>query len=158
MLYYNTNRILRSEDPFDMAAGEVDTSFPLLKAKLRKMEIENVELTHKKDDEAVRMLNITLKTLEDEESVSGPVLYAGAKGFTTIVLTPTGKLDQKMINRTLASFMQAADGAKTPIKMSDFLKDISMFNGRNVMVKTSIQEEKDGYPARNNFRFVPPGE
>ncbi len=170
----NYNKILRSPDatgaaevdPLSGAAGGWEApKFPVL-AVDRLVEMEVIESTRglvkdeKAKSEGRESLTLKLKTTKDYVDKDGKPLRAGYTGFKRIGLTaitgdPT-KRDRTMkdVGADLAMVLKCCGmGNREP---RELFNDPSIILKSIVVMKTSVQAARDGFPESNNFNFVPP--
>lgn len=149
--------ILRSEDPFDMAGGDVDTSFPLLKEKYYRLKVVDPKIETKKDDENYRMLVFKLETIEDALSNLDKPLYAGHKFINRIGITASKKRTIDDCVRDVGALVQCLwtkEEAKQ-IKMRAIIDNPSLLDGRVGLWKVGISKESGTFSASNSARPLP---
>jgi hypothetical protein len=155
-------QILRQSDPYDFNIADVDTSRPLLPSAVYPMEI--VSATREafnikdppKDDPYKKgeRLALKLKTVKEHVSTTGDSIPAGrVTVFHSISLTTTPKYNDQAIRQNLTVLFRAVgivDG-----KASVILSQPAVLVGKRIeMVKLSIAEETEKYPARNEVQYI----
>lgn len=153
-------KILRSpdvSDPFDVASGEVDTSFPRLNPRVYRMTIRDPEVAESKNKPGAFLLVMKLETTEEAKDTRGEVLHKGFKFTHRVSITASEKRDNEAIKRDLATILQCALGdASKGMKIRAFLDNPKIIDGKIVDVKVGLQKETDEFPESNTARFIPP--
>lgn len=151
--------IAQTADPMDVAAGDVDVSFPVLKDGLYRMTITKCEKVASKDtaslddeDPSKRWnFKLTLATTETAVSTSGEQL---AEGFTLsnnyLSISPTPDYDATKVRKSLAAVLQACFGAKTQTAPRQWLNDPILVVDSIVEVKIGHSKPTPKYPTPSN--------
>ena len=132
----------------------IPTGMPIVKTGLADLVVSEIKSVANKQGSGTN-INITLKSTDPLESVSGETIEKGFPFYFTISLTPTEKYDPK---RRLKEFRLAATGNQT----GEFWP-LDQYKNKVVRVKLDIQAEStdpntgETYPERNKVsRFILP--
>ncbi len=135
-----------SPDPMDVAAGDIDTTFPVLKDGKYPLLITKCEQVAGKDtadlddsDPNKRWnFKISLATTEPTVSTADEQLAEGFILTTYLSISPTPDYDATKVRKSLAAVLQAAFGKKTTTTPRQWLNNPSL-------VVDSIVEAKIGH-------------
>ncbi len=132
----------------------VDTSRPVLPESLYVLEVGNVEVANKKDDDTKRNLVITFKTTVDSPDATGERIISA--GFQITKYYPLQQSDKEKApdyRRDLAVLQDAMEGTKQGER-----PPFNPFNyiGRQVLAKVKIKPATDDFGAGNEIAKLQP--
>lgn len=151
----------------DLDLSTVSTDYPILESGIYPWNIGKASYEISKDKKS-EMMVLELHTVAPAKDKHGKEVPAGYKLTHRIGLTPSYKLDAngqpivdqpvrtpEMIMRDVASMLDGVFGeaARKTINLQAF--DINSLVNQQIMGRTSISPEKDGYPEQTRLsRFV----
>lgn len=154
----------QSADPFDMPAGAIDTSFPLLSPdRICRFEIVSSTIGPSRNNEASETWTIKHKLLKDATSTAGEPIKAGFPVTIRMGITPTEAHDGKdaytaqMIARNVAARLQGIFGKDTKVSPRQLFADPKQIEGKIVEARVGVQKDKSGqFPDSNTLTYVQP--
>lgn len=141
-------------DPLAMTAGEVDTSFPLIRNDtLCNMEVLKAEknLNESKGTESIKFTLITTK--EELDSNNQP-LRVGFPVYSYLGITPNEKYPVESIKKNGATILKACGLPTASVR--DLINNPAIVVGKVVMVKVKVNAPQGSFPASNSVNFVEP--
>ena len=154
MTLNKTNLILRSSDEWDMPAGQVDVSFPLLRDGLYKMIIRSPEWKRNSKDTADN-LSMKLEITEEARDTEGNKLHAGFK-FTHRINGASGERDERAVIKDIAALLQAVEGKESKTTPKQLKENAGIIGDKLVWAKVSTQPAKGEFAASNKATLIPP--
>lgn len=138
---------------FDTDYSQVDTSYPIIPDSIQDMEIVSVEIKEGTNDKGdTKGLVVRMKTTKDLVAAkTNEALPAGFVCQHRVSLIPTEKYPKTSIEKAIGGFVQSFVGVPAEAAR---LKDLDWYKGQVTQVKVTYSPEKDGFPERNNFRFI----
>lgn len=169
MLLLNTDSSAEGGDPFaNVALGDVDTSFPRLRAGTYDMIIRDA-ITFMDKDDSTKQKGISFKLELNEDGhldTNGNPFHKGGK-FIQRIYGVSGKRTAESVQRDCAFLVKSAlglDGAKG-VNMSEFWKNPGKFiDGKVVKAKVKVRPESTNketgqtYDEQNEASFIPPAQ
>jgi len=169
----NDPNIYKITDPLDCAAGDVDTSYPLLPGgktyTFNIAEVEKNAATPKAEGEDSKEipednivlpdddprkkwnLKIRLETTTEQRSVSGEPLDAGFPLTAHVALDTRGKdYPIAKVKKGIAQVLQAVFGAKTEVPLSTLRNNPELIKDHVVECKVKISKPTAAYPNPSN--------
>lgn len=141
------------QDPLSCDLTSIETTRPILAGARMQLRIDKVEISPTKDN-AGRYIAIQAATVDPQKDMkNGNMVEPGHTLFEQIMITPTGKSTQDMVNRKLGEVVQAArlQGQIRPDNVDSWVKQLE---GRLIFAQVDFEPEtvgKDGrrYDAKN---------
>lgn len=131
----------------------VSTEYPILEPGVYPFNIVKAYYDRTKDKKG-ELLVVELVTTQPVNDKSGQPVGPGYKQTHRISLTPTEKMDAKMILQNVAQLLEGVFGEeRKKIDLGNF--DIAMLVNQSVLCRVATQPERDGFPESTRIqRFV----
>jgi hypothetical protein len=146
-------------DPLSVAAGGVDTSYPVLSPdRLLRFEVKSAKKV-RNEEKATEHIELKLKLLKESTFTDGKPAREGYVVTERVGITPSEKYDIEAIKKGLAKWLQGVLGIAEANKVSlrQFVDNPSILDGKVFDGKTSIRKDKSGnFPDQSGVTPVPP--
>lgn len=157
------------QDPLSMAAGGIDTTFPVLAGdRIIQFQIAACRKVPVKDKPDRFNLEFKIKTTKDAMLNDGRTAHAGFSGFKRISVstsepsedTTTGKKSAGRTSKDIAKDLAMALKACGRVDLSprQLIDNPEVLDGILVDMKIGINPAKNNFPESNSFSFVIPAD
>lgn len=136
---------MQEVDPLTSAAGDYDTSFPVLAAD-RLLEFKLLKLTNKTSDKGTKTIQLKVELNSDSTFADGKPARKGFKFNQSINITPSENFTIESVKRQLALWNKALLGVEAA-KSASFAAmrdEPSKFEGLVFKARTGIKKDKSG--------------
>lgn len=132
--------------PFNIQKAYYDKSKPV------QVTDPSTGESHEHVSELIKLELVTTQPVNDK---NGQPVGPGYKLNKSIALTPTDKMDVRMILGNVAQLLEAVFGEEERKKIDLGSFDVAMLTNQPVLVRVATAPEKDGYPEKTQVsRFV----
>jgi hypothetical protein len=148
-------------DPLAGTGDEVDQSYPILPAAKYQVIVKSAEIVPGKKDPSSQLIKIAYANAKGETTVKGEQVEAGEVQFTQhILITPTGKMTEKMIKKAVARFAVATGNGS--LQLRELVEDIrkstkdspSCVVDKPLTIKVAVASETTDFPERNEVKEI----